>query len=195
MTVEPEYEDLGRELHAMRAEPRPEYARELDARAAEWVRESPRRRLPSLRLAIPAAAAAAAAVVVAVVVAGGDGDPGGEERLEVAVVAAEAPSATGGAAEALQEPLERDAAKPPAPDVLALETFRVPSDGRFAVSYQVAEPTRATVELAGLAAKATLVPGAGSIEIDPEGVPAGVHRLEISMRGVKVLSERVEIVG
>ena len=203
MTVEPEYEDLARELHAMRAEPRREYARELDARAAEWLRERPRRRLPSLRLAIPAAATAAAAVAVALVVAGGDGGGGGggPERLVVAVVSAEAPPpAAGGAGEALQAPLERESKTPATddartPDVLALENFRAPADGRFVVSYQAAERTGATVELAGAAAKVTLDPGTGNIEVGVEGLPAGTHRLEISMRGVKVLSERVEIDG
>ncbi len=56
-----EFDDIARELHAMRSEPRPEYARELDRRAAGWLRERPRRRLPSLRVAPTAATAAAAA--------------------------------------------------------------------------------------------------------------------------------------
>ena len=38
MTDDHEHEALARELHAMRAEPRPEYARELDQRAADWLR-------------------------------------------------------------------------------------------------------------------------------------------------------------
>jgi hypothetical protein len=204
MTVEPEHEDLARELHAMRAEPRPEFARELDARAAELLRDRPRRRLPSLRIAIPAVAtAAAAAVVVALVVAGGDGG-GGTERLEVAVVAAEeTPSAAGGAeafdarrkSDSPAAPLNELDSRAAAPDVLALEAGRVPADGSFIVRYQVAERTRATVELAGLAAAVTLDPGTGSIEIAAEGLPAGTHRLKISMRGVTVLSERVEIDG
>jgi hypothetical protein len=206
MTVEPEHEDLARELHAMRAEPRPEFARELDARAAELLRERPRRRLPPLRIAIPAVAtAAAAAVVVALVVAGGD-DGGGAERLEVAVVAAEETPSSAGGAEAFDAPRKSDSRAPAAPldeldsraaapDVLALEAGRVPADGSFVVRYQVAERTRATVELAGLAAEVTLGPGTGSIEVAAEGLPAGTHRLKIAMRGVTVLSERVQIDG
>ncbi len=54
MNDEREFDEIGQELHATRAQPRPEFARELDERAAGWLRERPRRRLPSLRIAIPA---------------------------------------------------------------------------------------------------------------------------------------------
>jgi len=193
MTVEPEFEDLARELHATRAQPRPEYARELDARAAAWLSERPRRRLPSLRIALPAAAVAAtAAVVVALALSGGDGGGGGEDRLEVAVVAAQAPSADGGA-EALDAPTERESM--PAADVLALEADRAPLGALFIVRYAIAERTEVSIELAGRDAAITLEPGVGSIEISTEGLPAGAHRLRMSMRGVTALSERVEIDG
>jgi hypothetical protein len=59
MTDEREFDDLSRELHATRDEPHPDFARELDRRAAGWLREKPRRRLPSMRIAIPAVGAAA----------------------------------------------------------------------------------------------------------------------------------------
>ena len=53
MTDDPQLEELARDLHAIRAEPDPDFARELDRRAAGWLREGERRRrLPSLRIVV-----------------------------------------------------------------------------------------------------------------------------------------------
>ena len=186
MTVEPEFDDLARELHAMRAEPRAEYARELDRHAAEWLRERPRRRLPSLRFAIPVAAAAAtAAVVIALAVSGDGGD--GEERLEVAVVPEQAP------AEALGGATEPDAA------ARAEGAFAVPMAAQVeegepvTVRYFFTGPTEGTVELGGREAKLRVGPGAGRIEISTEGLSSGTYRLEISIPPQPLYRERIEI--
>jgi hypothetical protein len=198
MTDEREYDDIGRELHAMRAEPRPEYARELDRRAAGWLSERPRRRLPSLRIAIPAAAGAAAvaAAIIALVVSGGDGGGDKPDRLAVTVITADAqvPSAGGAAPEALEAaPVERrsDAAV----DVFALESERVPAGQPFTVRYQVADATRVTVALAGLQAEAEVGPGPGTLQISTEGLPAGVHRLTLTTPRAPAFRGRVEIAG
>ena len=204
--TEHEHDDLGRELHAMRAEPRPEYARELDQRAAAWLRERPRRRLPWLRIAIPVGAAAAtAAVVVGIAISGGDGDRDGTEPLDVAVVTAEAPAAGGGSGadpvlEAAPQALDNrgareDAAPQAPPDVLALEPGSPPPGGIFIVRYEFAERTAATVALAGSEAEVEIGPGTGSLEIGTDGVPEGRHGLTISIGGVPALRERVVVGG
>ena len=195
MTHENEFDDLARELHETRAQPRPEYAHELDRRAAEWLRERPRRRLPSLRIAVPAAAAVAAAAVIALAVSGDGGDGGGgpgDARLEVAVVAAQAPEA-GAGADAVRNQREQELAFEG--DGLVLESQRAPADGLFLVRYDAAERTTATVDLAGREAEVELGPGAGSIEISTADLPAGTHRLRILMHGVPTLRERVQIDG
>jgi hypothetical protein len=183
-----EFDDLGRELHAMRAEPRPEYARELDERAAVWLRDRPRRRFPSLRVAIPAvgAAAAAAAVVVALAVSGDDER---SRSLDVAVVADQ------GAAEAYGTPLERDSASG------SEGAFSVPTETSLAegepviVRYFFTAPTEGTVELAGREASLRVGPGAGRVEISTEGLPSGTHDLEISIPPMPRYRKRIEIGG
>jgi len=195
MTDEREYDDLARELHAMRDEPRPEYARELDQRAAAWLRERPRRRFPSLRVAIPAAAggAAAAAVVIALAVSGGG--EGGDEpssKLEVAVLADQ------GAAEALGAPLEleRDsAAGRPEGAFAAPMSTRVEEGEPVVVRYFFTAPTEPHIALAGREADVALDAGAGRVEVSTDGLPAGTHTLEITIPGSPPNRERIEIGG
>jgi hypothetical protein len=203
MSTDPEHDDLAQDLHAMREEPRPEFARELDRRAAGWLRERPTRRLPSLRIAIPAmAAAAAAAVVVAIVVAGGEDGGGGADRLEVAVVSEGSPqsgfgaSPGGGAAapeDSLAPSLERDAPQPQPTG----GAFLLPSteDGTVTVRYLFPAPADATVELAGREAEVTLEPGSGSLEISTEGLPQGAHDLTITTPSAPTFRERIQIGG
>ena len=208
MSTDPEHDDLAQDLHAMRAEPRPEFARELDHRAAGWLRERPKRRLPSLRIAIPAVAtAAAAAVVVAIVVSGGDdgagggGDGGGgSDQLEVAVVSEGSPQSGFGAPQpaapgtvapedSLGAPLERDV-----PQATG-GAFFLPTtqDGTVTLRYVFGAPTEATVELAGRQAEVTLEPGPGSLEISTEGLPPGTHDLTITTPAAPVYRERIQI--
>ena len=206
MSTEPEHDDLAQDLHAMRAEPRPEFARELDRRAAGWLRERPRRRLPSLRIAIPAVATAVAAVaVVAIVVSGGsDGGNGGgdvgADRLEVAVVSEGTPqlgapesAAPGGAAPADPLAPSLDRAAPEATG----GAFLLPSteDGKVTVRYIFGAPTEATVELAGREAEVTLEPGPGSLEITTEGLPPGTHDLTITTPSAPTYRKRIQIRG
>jgi hypothetical protein len=187
MTAEHEFDDFARELHAMRAEPRPEYARQLDQRAASWLREHPRRRLPSLRIAIPAAAAAtAAAVIVALAVSGGGGDG---ERLEVAVIPE---GATGGgeqAPQALGEAPERDSADPTG------GAFLLPAveGDTVTVRYLVSGSTEARLALAGREAEVKVGPGSGSVEISTEDLPAGTHELTISIPSAPTFRTPVKI--
>ena len=189
---EREFDDLERELHETRAEPRPEYARELDTRAAEWLRARPRRRLPALRVAIPiAAAGAVAAVLIALAVSGGDS---GEStpKLEVAVVSEE------GAAEALGAPLDRSdsAAKSPAEGGFAPPAHRRVDAGEpVSLRYFFTASTKGTVELAGREARVEVPEGAGRLEISTEGLPAGTHRLEIAVPAAPLYRERIEIGG
>ena len=191
---EREFDDLARELHETRAEPRPEYARELDGRAAEWLRERPARRLPSLRIAIPAAAAAAiAAVVIALAVSGGDSGVT-TRKLEVAVVGDQG----GGQAEALGAPLERkdSAARDMSEGGFAAPVHRRVKQGEpVSLRYFFTAPTEGTVELAGREAEVEVPEGAGRLEISTEGLPAGVHRLEIAVPAAPLYRERIEIGG
>jgi hypothetical protein len=188
-----EHDDIGRELRETRAEPTPEFARELDERAAGWLRERPRRRLPSLRIAVPAvAAAAAAAVVLAVVVSGGDDDGG--SQLEVAVVADR------GAAEAVggsQLDLRKESEAPRAAEggFSAPKATRVEQGEPVIVRFFFTGPTEGTVELAGREAALRVPAGAGRLEISTEGVPAGTQKLVISVRSMPPYRKRIEIAG
>lgn len=187
MTDERDYDDIAEDLHAMRAEPRPDFARELDQRAASWLRERPRGGLTWLRIAVPVAATAAV-VVIAVAVSGG-GDGGGGDSLEVAVVAeGETPGSatqgvpgggTGGAAapEALETPFEGDRQSDASGGAFLLP--EVEGD-TVTVQYLFPAATPATVELAGHEAEVEVGPGSGSLEISTEGLPAGTHDLTIS---------------
>jgi hypothetical protein len=187
MTDEREYDDLARELHAMRAEPRPEYARELDQRAAAWLRECPRRRFPSLRIAIPAVATAAAAVVIALVVSGGDE---AASELQVAVVQDQ------GAAEALGAPLEQRDSAARAEGAFAVPVKRQLEEGDpVIVRYFFTAPVEGTVEFAGRESSVMIPAGAGRLEISTEGVPAGTHELEIALPQLPVSRKRIEIGG
>lgn len=199
MTDEREFDELGRELHATRAEPRPEFARELDGQAAGWLHERPRRRLPSLRIAIPALAAAAAAVVIALVVSGGADDGaggGGGEQLDVAVVS-EGPvpraTAPGGATapEALETPLQRDSTEEGSGAFLLLTH----EGDTVTVRYIFSAPAEARVELAGHEANVQIEPGPGSIEVSTAGLPAGTHDLTITAPSTPVYREQVKIDG
>ena len=185
-----EFDDIGQQLHAMRAEPDPEFARELDRRAAEWLRERTRRRLPSLRIAIPAvsAAAAAAAVVVALVVSGGDESNAG---LEVAVVGDQ------GAAEALGAPLDagRDAARKLEGGLAPPVATRVDEGEALSVRYFLTARAEGTVRLAGREAPIDVAAGSGRLEISTEGLPSGTHSLEIALPPLPPYRERVEIGG
>ena len=194
MTDEHEFDDIAEDLHAMRAEPRPEFARELDRRAASWLRQGPRRWLPSLRIAIPAAAAAATAVVViALAVSDGGEDP---DRLEVAVVAEGAPGgggATGGAQapEALTSPQQGDSADPARGAFLLLTV----EGETVTVRYLFSAAAEVTVELAGREAEVEVGPGSGSLEISTDGLPAGTHDLTISTPAAPTYRQSVEIAG
>ena len=203
MTDEREFDDLARELHATREQPRPEFARELDQRAAGWLRERPRRRLPKMRIAIPALGAAAVTVlVVALAVSGGDdpGDGGATEPLEVAVVSegplpGSAPGggvAPGGAApEALETPLQRDSTTDGGGAFLLLTR----EDKTVTVRYLFSAPADAHVELAGREADVRIEPGPGSLEISTEGLSPGTHDLTITAPPAPTYRERVEIRG
>ncbi|HYH58364.1 MAG TPA: hypothetical protein VD790_03985 [Thermoleophilaceae bacterium] len=196
MTDDREHEEIGREIHAMRAEPRPEFARELDERAAGWLREPGRRRLPSLRIALPAVAATAAAAVIAVAVTSGDGPTGGEggggAALEVAVVPEGEPGSgfavppADGRAEALGAPPQLDLAQPEArkntqPGAGGGVFLLGEVEGKtVTVRYLFSDSAEATVELVDREAEVTVGPGAGSIEISTEGLPSGSHELKIT---------------
>jgi hypothetical protein len=187
-----EHDDIGRELRETRAEPTPEFARALDERAAEWLRERPRRRMPSLRIWVPAAAvAAAAAIVIALAVPGGD--DGGSSRLEVAVVAPEG----GGDVESLgmqQRENESPAAK--AEGGFALPRAPTVAEGEpVVVRFLFTAPTEGRVELAGREAALHVPAGAGRLEISTAGLPAGTHRLVISVQSMPPYRRRIEIAG
>jgi hypothetical protein len=206
MSDEHEYDDIREDLQTMRAEPRPEFTRELDRRAASWLRERPRRRLPSLRIAIPAAAAAAtAAIVVALVVSGGDGG-GGEDQLEVAVVAE---GQTGGgttgvpgggtdeaAPGALAAPFEQRE-QPDTQTDTSGGAFLLPEveGDTVTVRYIIPAPTTAAVELAGHEAQVEVSRGSGSLEISTKGLPAGTHDLTISTPSAPTFRTPVKIDG
>ena len=177
-----------RELHAMRAEPRPEFARELDQRAAEWLRERPRRRMPSLRIAIPAVAArrprpswsrsscpAAATAAVAARAARGRGRRRGHAGVAQRRSAAARP-ARAAPEDRSAPPLEREAPRRPA----ARSCCRARRTSTVTVRYLFTAPTEATVELAGREAEVDARPGSGRLEISTEGLPAGHARPLIS---------------
>jgi hypothetical protein len=193
-----EHDDIGRELRETRAEPTPEFARALDERAAEWLRERPRRRLTSPRIWIPAAAVAgAAAVVIALAVSGGDG--GGTSELEVAVVTDQGTvDALGGAQ--LENERESEAA-PNAAEGAAEGGFASPKATRVAegepvvVRFFFTAPTDGTVELAGREAPVSVPAGAGRLEISTDDVPAGPHALVISVRSMPPYRKRIEVAG
>jgi hypothetical protein len=197
MSDERELDDLARELHATREQPRPEFARDLDQRAAGWLREKPRWRLPSMRIAIPAFAAGAALVVALVVSGGGDdGGGGGEEPLDVAVVAegplpgAATPQGGGAAPEALETPLQRDSTTDGGGGAFLLLT----QEGKtVTLRYLFSAAADARVELAGHEAEVQIVPGPGSLEISTEGLPPGTHDLTITAPSAPTYRERVEI--
>src|SRR5215212_9003212 len=104
--------EWGRELLALRAEPRPEFLAHLDRRMQpdfargradeQLAAQRPRRRLgplPALGIAVPAAAAA----VVAAALIAGSGGSSGEDKLPVAVQSQPEPKAAGGAAARSEE--------------------------------------------------------------------------------------------
>jgi hypothetical protein len=200
MTDERELDDLARELHATRAEPRPEYARELDRRAAEWLQPRRRLRVRSLRVAIPAAAAATAAAVVALVVWSGDGEhrgagaggaAGGGTALEVAAVPDR------GEAEALGAPVAKDRGARAMPEggFAAPRATRVSAGKPVVLRYFFTAPTEGTIELAGHEAELKVPGGAGRLEISTQGLPPGTHRLEIAVPAAPLYRERIEIGG
>jgi hypothetical protein len=209
--VEPDLEEiaaLASELHELRAAPRPEYAAELDRRAAEWLRTDERRRarrfrLPSLRVALPAAAAAAAAAIAVAVVGGGGG--GGEgEGLRLSLVqdtpaaggAAPEAAAGGGAAPKADAAPTRDAARQRSapPQRGAAPGGRGDADARVAVSgarfrageriplrYTVLRATRARVRLGDRTGTIELPPGSGRIELATDGFDPGSYVLEVRL--------------
>ena len=190
-----EHDDIGRELRETRAEPTPEFARELDQRAAGWLGERPRRRLPALRIAIPAiATAAAAALVIALAVSGGDDGNGSE--LEVAVVADQGVAdAVGGGAEQLEK-REAEAAPMVAEGGFAAPKATHVAEGEpVVVRYFFTGATEGTVDLAGREASVNVPPGAGRLEISTDGLPAGTHKLVITVRSMPPYRQRIEISG
>jgi hypothetical protein len=189
-----EHDDIARELRETRAEPAPEFARQLDERAAEWLRERPRRRMPSLRIAIPAVAVAgAAAVVIALAVSGGD--EGGGSELEVAVVTDRGTlDAVGGAQ--LESKRESEAAPKPAEGGFASPRATTVEAGEpVIVRFFFTAPTEGRVELAGREATLDVPSGAGRLEISTGGLPVGTHALVISVRSMPPYRKRIEIAG
>jgi hypothetical protein len=207
MTDEREFDDLARELHATREKPRPEFARELDRRAAGWLAEKQRWRLPSMRMAVPAIGAAAAALVIALAVSGGgddggDGGDGGTEPLDVAVVS-EGPvpgAAPGGgtvppgvaAPEALETPLQRDSTTEGGGGAFLLLTQE---GDTVTVRYLFSAPAKAKLELAGREAEVQIEQGPGSLEISTAGLPAGTHDLTITAPPAPIYRGRVQVGG
>lgn len=200
MTGEHDHDDLAREIRAIRAEPRPEFARELDERAAGWLREPRLRWFRSpFALRAVAAAASAAALVVALVIASGDGDGG--ENLEVAVVVEGAPGGGGtrgtapapAAPEALQDAApQRDSSQGAAGGAFLLPAVEADA---VTVRYLFPQATTANVALAGRDADVTIGPGAGSLEISTEGLRAGSHELTISTPAAPTYRHPVRIDG
>ena len=191
MTDDPQLEELARDLHAIRAEPDPEFARELDRRAAGWLREGERRRwLPSLRVAVPAAAAAAAAIAIALVVV--DGGSSDAEPLDVAVVSADA--AGGEALSAPAPQAERDSGAHEEVEGALLVRVHNPGDGDIVeVSYEVTERTRAQVRLGDREASVDVPPGGGKLEISTEGLSPGTYDLEVTIPPIPAYRAPVEI--
>ena len=187
-----EYDDVARELHAMRAEPRAEFARELDQQAAEWLRKK-RGRSPFLRpaLLLPAAAAAAA-VVLALLLS----DASEEHReLQVAVVPDQGEVQSlgeGGGAEA--DALSRAAPKQPAEGAFSVaRSDRVEPGEPVVLRYFFSAPIEGTIQLAGREATVKVGPGSGRVEVSTEGLPAGTQRLEIAFPPMPPVRERIEI--
>lgn len=182
-----EHDDIGRELRETRAEPTPGFARELDQRAAEWLRERPRRRMPSLRIAIPAVAtAAAAAVVIALAVSGGD-DTGLDVSAHSDAGAVEAIGKDDRESEAAPELAEGGFAAPRA--------TRVSEGEPVVVRYFFTGATDGTVEFAGHETSVKLPAGAGRLEISTDDVPAGTHQLLITVRSMPPYRQRIEVGG
>ncbi len=189
-----EHDDIGRELRETRAEPTPEFARALDERAAEWLRERPRRRMPSLRIAIPAVATAAAAAVVLALVVSGD-DEGGSSKLEVAVVADRGVAEAVGGGSQLDLRKESEAPRAAEGGFSAPRATRVEQGEPVIVRFFFTGRTEGRVELAGREAALHVPAGAGRLEISTEGLPAGTHALVISVQSMPPYRQRIEIAG
>jgi len=187
-----EHDDIARELRDTRERPTPEFASELDQRAAGWLRERPRRRLPSLRIAIPALAAAGAAAVIIALAVSGD-DDAGNSKLEVAVVADQGTldSVGGGQAEKEAEAAPRLAEG----GLSAPKATRVEEGEPVVVRYFFTGATQGTVDFAGREASVDVPAGAGRLEISTDGLPAGEHRLVITVRSTPPYRQRIEIGG
>jgi hypothetical protein len=194
-----DFDDIARELHTTRAAPRPEFARELDQRAAGWLRNNQGRTPFVARMQrkgpvpVLVTAAAVAAIVVAFVVSGGGG--GGERELEVAVVpdqgAVEALGGGGAAPEALEP--QRDSAAPAEGGLSPPAAKHVEEGEPITVRYFFTAPTEGTVEFAGREAALQIGTGAGQLEIPTEGLPAGRHVLEIAVPAAPLYRERIAI--
>ena len=194
MTDDPRLETLARDLHAIRAEPDPEYTRELDRRAAGWLREGTRRwRLPPLRLLAPALATGAAAAVAVVVMAGGGGDSG-PGTLAVKVVPAQ-PGA--GSGEALRAAPQRDSAAEAHGGEGAF--FNSPPAARqgdpLVATYSVPASTRARVKLDGRETAVDVPAGDGRVEISTEGLEPGTYELEVAIPPIPTQRTQVEVVA
>jgi hypothetical protein len=195
MTDDPQLESLARDLHAIRAEPDPEFARGLDRRTAEWLREGERsHRLPSLRIAVPALAAVAAAVVIALVVVGGD-EAGDTGTLSVAVVPAGQEEAQGLSAPA---PQRDSGAGAEAPGEQAERSFLTsPSPARagepLVATYAIPQAGRARVRFGDRETQVEVPAGDGRLEISTEGLDPGSYDLEIELPPVPAQRTRVEI--
>ena len=190
-----EHDDIARELRETRAEPTPEFARALDERAAELLRERPRRRMPSVRIWVPAAAVAGVAVVVIALAVSGGGD-GGSSELEVAVVSAQGQVDAVGGAQQLESKRESEAAPEVAEGGLASpKANRVAEGEPVIVRFFFTAATDGRVELAGREATLHVPPGAGRLEISTEGLPVGTHQLVISVRSMPPYRQRIEITG
>jgi hypothetical protein len=187
MTDDPQLEALARDLHAIRAEPDPDFARELDERAADWLREGERRRrIPSLRIAVPALAAATT-LVIALIVVGGESN--NAERLDIAVIPADA---AGG--EALSAPTQRDSGVHEEAEGTLLVRVHNPGDGDVVeVSYAVTERTQARVRLGDREAAVDVPAGGGKLDISTEGLSPGSHDLEVTIPPIPTYRAPVEI--
>jgi hypothetical protein len=193
----PEHDDeLARELRAMRAEPSPEFARELDGRAQAWLRRRRRRlRMPPLRFAIPAAAAATALVIALAVVGGDDGSHetatgGGGGGLALTV----SPGDPGAAGEALSAAPKLDTTGAGAGSVVyGIEQRRVSAGDPLVITYDVVGAARARALLAGRRGEANLPSGRGQLRISTDGIEAGKHRLRLTIGTASPKVEFVEI--